>query len=115
MCHQICSSQQWETCNGAFDKITVRAVSVCATKIKPLVVNQNHYHAWQLKIFTNFFSAPKHYIIFTFKDSFTLKSLWFLNYIKQCCYFTVITFSKSIQAKISSSNSTFIKRYVNTS
>lgn len=34
--------------------------------------------------------------------------------MKQSYYFTVITSSKSLQAKISSSNSIFMKRYVNT-
>lgn len=66
-------------------------------------------------IHKTFFSAPRHYTTFTFRDSFTLKSLWFVNYIKQSYYFTVITSSKSLQAKISSSNSIFMKRYVNTS
>lgn len=35
------------------------SLCVCATRIKSSVVNQNRYHAWQLKTFTKlFFSAP---------------------------------------------------------
>lgn len=90
---------------------------VCVTKIKPSVINQNHYHSWQLKIITKLFFQPLsiYYTVFSFRDSFTLKSLYLVNYIKQSYYFTVITSSKSLQAKISPSNSTLIKRYVSTS